>query len=367
MLKSQVILHKFISKANMTKVQRQSGFAWEEIMALLKTVAGIARHISLGVLVAAVTTGTPTMSIAQTYPSRPITLLVPFAAGGAADVTARIVGEAMSQRLGQSVIVENVAGAGGTTGVSRAKNAEKDGYTILLGHMGTHAASVALYPKLAYDPRADFEPLGLATFSPIILFARKDLPVSNLQEFLAYARSRGDKITNGHSGVGSIAHITCALLASVGGLKPTMVPYRGNGPMVNDMLGGNVDYSCDLVVSVAPQVTSGSLKGLAVASPNRSPAVPDVPTATEGGLPEFRADAWTGLFAPKGTPPDILAKLRQALSSSLDDEKVKARLMELGANIPNASERTPEYLANLVSEEILRWKKIITEAGIKLD
>jgi tripartite-type tricarboxylate transporter receptor subunit TctC len=336
-------------------------------MALIKTAAAMVQHLALGTLIAATTISAPTASIAQTYPSRVITLLVPFAAGGAADVTARIVGEAMSKQLHQPVIIENAAGAGGTTGVSRAKNAAKDGYTIVLGHMGTHAASVALYPRLSYDPRTDFEPLGLVTFSPIVLFARKDLPVSNLQDFLADARSRGDEISNGHSGVGSIAHITCALLASVGGLKPTMVPYRGNGPMVNDMLGGNIDYSCDLVVSVAPQVTSGALKGLAVAAPTRSPALPEVPTATEGGLPEFRADAWTGLFAPKGTPPEALAKLRQALSSSLDDEKVKVRLTELGAAIPNASERTPEYLANLVNEEVTRWKKVITEAGIKLD
>jgi tripartite-type tricarboxylate transporter receptor subunit TctC len=336
-------------------------------MAMIKTASAVVRYFALGTLIATALGSASTTSVAQTYPSRAITLLVPFAAGGAADVTARIVGEAMSQRLGQPVIIENVAGAGGTTGVGRAKNAAKDGYTILLGHMGTHAASVALYPRLSYDPRTDFEPLGLVTFSPIVLFARKDLPVSNLQEFLAYARSQGDKIANGHSGVGSIAHITCALLASVGGFKPTMVPYRGNGPMVNDMLGGNVDYSCDLVVSVAPQLTSGTLKGLAVAAPTRSAAVPDVPTATEGGLPEFRADAWTGLFAPKGMPQEALTKLRQALSSSLEDEKVKSRLTELGATVPSVSERTPDYLANLMTDEVTRWKKIITEAGIKLD
>jgi tripartite-type tricarboxylate transporter receptor subunit TctC len=309
----------------------------------------------------------PASSIAQNYPARPITLLVPFAAGGAADVTARIMAEGMGQRLGQSVIVENVAGAGGTTGTARAKNATPDGYTIALGHMGTHAASVALYPKLAYDPRTDFEPIGLVAFSPIVLFARKDLPVTSLQEFLAYARSRGDKLTNGHSGVGSIAHITCALLASVGKFKPTLVPYRGNGPMVNDMLGGNVDYSCDLVVSVAPQISGGTLKGIAVAAPSRSPAIPDVPTATEGGLPEFQADAWSGLFAPKGTPLAILTALRQAMSTTLDDAHTSSRLKDLGAIVPNAQERSPENLATHVRNEVDRWKRVISEAGIILN
>jgi tripartite-type tricarboxylate transporter receptor subunit TctC len=309
----------------------------------------------------------PVSSLAQNYPSRPITLLVPFAAGGAADVTARIMAEGMGQRLGQSVIVENVAGAGGTTGTVRAKNATPDGYTIALGHMGTHAASVALYLKLAYDPRTDFEPIGLVTFSPIVLFARKDLPANSLQEFLAYARSRGDKLTNGHSGVGSIAHITCALLASVGKFKPTLVPYRGNGPMVNDMLGGNVDYSCDLVVSVAPQISTGALKGIAVAAPSRSPAIPDVPTAAEGGLPEFQADAWAGLFAPKGTSSAILAALRKAMSETLDDAHTSSRLRELGAIVPNAEERSPEYLATHIKNEVDRWKKVISEAGVTLN
>lgn len=304
---------------------------------------------------------------AQTYPSRPITLIVPFAAGGAADVNGRIIADSLTQRLGQTVIIENVAGAGGTTGSMRGKNAPPDGYTILLGHMGTHAASVSLYPELGYDPRTDFEPIGLISSSPVMLFARKDLPPNNLGEFLAYARSMGNKITNGHSGVGSNSHITCSLLASLGGFTPTYVPYRGVGPMMNDMLGGNVDFGCDLVIAVSPQIATGSLKGLAIAAPERSPITPNVPTAAEGGLAAFRADAWTGLFAPKGTPPEVLAKLRQAVAASLEDANVKTRLNQLGAEVPKPDERGADYLAKLVKDEVLRWAKVIKDAGIVIE
>jgi tripartite-type tricarboxylate transporter receptor subunit TctC len=306
-------------------------------------------------------------SAAQTYPSRPITLIVPFAAGGAADVNGRIIADALSQRLGQTVVVENVAGAGGTTGSIRGKNAANDGYTILLGHMGTHAASVSLYPKLGYDPRTDFETIGLISSSAVILFTRKDLPVSNLREFLAYARSMGSKITAGHSGLGSNSHIAVSLLASLGGFTPTYIPYRGGGPLMNDMLGGNLDFSCDLVLTVAPQVTNGSIKGLAIAAPERSPISPDVPTSAEGGLPAFLADSWTALFAPKGTPPAVLAKLRQAVATSLDDPNVRSRLNQLGATVPKPEQRGGDYLAKLVKDDVERWGKVIKEAGIVIE
>src|SRR5262249_6837870 len=263
---------------------------------------------------------------AESFPARPITIIVPFAAGGAADVNGRITAEALTQRLGQPVIVENLAGAGGTIGGVKAKNAKNNGYPLLFGHMGTVAAAVSLYPQLGYDPRTDFEPIGLISFSPIVLFSRKDLPVGNLGEFLAYAKAQGDKLSDGHSGVGSISHITCALLASLGGYSPTFVPYRGVGPMINDMLGGNVDFRCDLVPAVSQHIKAGKLKGIAIASAERSSALPDVPTSSEGSLPEFRADAWTGLFAPKGVPADILDKLRSALVESVDNPQTQARL-----------------------------------------
>ncbi|WP_085026362.1 Bug family tripartite tricarboxylate transporter substrate binding protein [Ensifer aridi] len=300
------------------------------------------------------------------YPERVITLIVPFAAGGAADVTGRIMADAIGKRLGQSVIVENVAGAGGTTGIARGASSEGDGYTIVLGHMGTHAAAPALYPQLAYDPSSSFKPLGLVTRSPIIVFARKDLPAKNFAEFLEYARSHPTEYTNGHSGAGSISHITCALLSSVGKFEATLVPYRGNGPMMNDMLGGSVDFSCDLVVSVSSQVKGQAVKGLAVAAKERSKAVPDVPTTVEAGLPDFQADTWTGLFVPATTPDEIAQRLEAAITSSLDDPEVRKRLEDLGAEVPKPDERGGRYLADLVSSERLRWAEVIKSANITI-
>lgn len=320
---------------------------------------------SLALCAAMVTTLSSTAAWAE-YPERVITIVVPFAAGGAADVTGRIVADALSKQLGQTVIVENVAGAGGTTGTARSAAAEGDGYTIALGHMGTHAAAPALYPKLAYNPQTSFKPLGLVTRSPIIVFARKELPANTLGEFLDYARAHPSEYTNGHSGAGSISHITCALFESVGQFKATLVPYRGVGPMMNDMLGGNVDYSCDLVISVSSQIKGGALKGLAVAAKERSKAVPDVPTTAEAGLPDFQADTWTGLFVPASTPDDIAKKLEAAVSASLADMATAKRLEDLGAEVPKPEQRGGAYLGTLVSSEIERWSSVITSAGIKL-
>jgi tripartite-type tricarboxylate transporter receptor subunit TctC len=305
-----------------------------------------------------------TAATAQTFPSRPITLIVPFAPGAAADSTARIVAEGMRQSLGETVVVENMPGAGGTIGTLRAKRANPDGYTIAFGHVGTQAAAVSLYPSLGYDPRTDFEPLGLVATAPILLYARKDLPASNLNEFIAYARSRGSALNAAHNGAGSIPHLSCALLASIGGFKPTYVPYRGTGPVMNDMMGGNVDYSCDILTSVSPQVASGALKGIAVAGPERSSAVPAVGTSVEAGFPAFQVTAWIGFFAPKNTPPEALAKLRAAVSAALDDPRTRARLTELGSAIPSAEQRRPDYLSQLVASEIERWGKVIREQEI---
>lgn len=301
---------------------------------------------------------------ADEFPTRRITMIVPFAAGGAADVTGRILADGMSRQLGEPVIVENVGGAGGTIGVTRAKNAAPDGYTISLGHMGTHAAAPALYPKLGYDPRKDFDYLGLIAKSPIILFARKSLPVKSLQQFIAYAKKEGSNLRDGHSGAGSISHITCTLFDQLVGIKPTMVPYRGVGPVMNDMLGGNVDFGCDLVLALSPQVKAGNIRGLAVAAKERSPVLPNVPTTVEAGLPEFQADAWTALFVPKGTPEPVLAKLRSAMEKSLDNPTIRDRLQKLGASVPPNDERGPQYLKSLVVREVDRWTKIIKAAGI---
>jgi tripartite-type tricarboxylate transporter receptor subunit TctC len=304
---------------------------------------------------------------ADDFPQRPITMVVPFAPGGATDVIGRIVAEGMSKVLDQRVIVENVAGAGGTTGSARVKAAQPDGYTILTGHMGTHASAFSLYAKPKYDPRTDFEPVGIAASAPIVLFARKDFPAGTLAEFSDAVRKGGETVKAGHSGVGSNAHLTCALYAGLIGAKPIQVAYRGNGPLMTDLMAGTIDFSCDQIITIAPQVSSGTVKAYAVAGEARSSVLPDVPTTAEAGLPAYQADAWTALFAPKGTPEPILARLNEAYAKALDDEAVKRRLTELGAVIPPPEKRTRAALADLVARDTDRWAKVIEANGIKLD
>jgi len=301
---------------------------------------------------------------AQNWPERTITMIVPFAPGGATDGIARIVAEGMSRRLGQTVVVENVGGAGGTLGIAKAKNAAADGYTIALGHFGTHAAAVALYRKLPYDPVADFVPIAWVASASIVLSARKDIPAANLKEFIAYARQQGDKITNGHSGVGSTAHVSCAYFASLAGFKPTEVPYKGNGPMVQDLLAGRLDYSCDQLASAAGRIKGGQVKALALAAPRRSPAAPDVPTSIEAGLPGWQANAWSALYAPKNVPAPVVAKLREAAFAAIDDAQVRQRLEAVGAEVPTPEERAPDRFAAFMREEIERWGKVIRDAQI---
>ncbi len=300
---------------------------------------------------------------AQDYPTRPITLIVPFAAGGPTDVISRIVAEHMSRTLGQQIVIENVVGAGGTTGSTRAMRSSPDGYTIMMGHMGTHAASVGLYPKLAYNPQVDFEPIGLVAGTPILILARKDFPPKTLKEFVAYVKSNGDKLNNAHAGVGSVSFTTCLLLNSIVGVKPTQIPYQGTGPSMNALVAGQVDYMCDQIVNAVPQIKGGTIKVYAIATPERNPALPDVPTTKEAGLPEYQASAWNALFAPKGTPQPILEKLNAAMVKALDDEGVRKRLLDLGSDIPNAAGRTRQALANHVKSEIAKWTPIIKAAG----
>src|SRR5512143_3920267 len=290
------------------------------------------------------------------WPERPITMIVPFAAGGPTDVVARIVGDHMSRTLGQQIVIENVAGAGWTTGITRGAQSEPDGYTIMMGHMGTHGAAPAVYPNLKYDPAKDFAPVGLAAGTPIVIVARKNFPAKNLKEFVAQAKASGDKLNEAHAGVGSVSFTTCSLLNSILGTKPARVVYRGTGPALNDLVSGQVDYMCDQIVNLVPQIQAGTIKAYAVALPQRSPALPDVPTTTEAGLPEFQVTAWNAIFAPKGTPKEIVAKLSDALLKALDDEMTKKRLLDLGADLTDRASRTPEGLQKLVEREVARWK-----------
>jgi tripartite-type tricarboxylate transporter receptor subunit TctC len=300
---------------------------------------------------------------AQDYPARPITLIVPFAAGGPTDVIARIAADHMSKTLGQQLVIENAVGAGGTTGSTRAKRANPDGYTIIMGHMGTHAASVALYPNLAYHPSNDFEPIGLVAGTPVLILAKKDFPAKNLKEFVAYVKANGDKMNMAHAGVGSVSFTTCLLLNSILGVKPAAVPFNGTGPALNALVGSQVDYMCDQIVNVVSQVKGGGILAYAIGTPERNPALPDVPTAKEAGLPEFQASAWNALFAPKGTPRAVVDKLTAALDKALDDEPTRKRLLDLGSDIPGKDRRGQQALATLVKNEIDKWTPVIKAAG----
>ena len=313
----------------------------------------------LRLLAAGLALGLATSARAQDYPARAITVIVPFAAGGPTDIVARIVSDHMSKTLGQQLVIENVVGAGGTTGVTRAMRAAPDGYTIVMGHMGTHAAAVALYPNLAYNPASDFVPIGMAAGTPVLILAKKDFPAKDLREFAVHVKQNVASLNMAHAGVGSVSHVTCLLLNSILAVKPTAVPFNGTGPAMNALVGGQVDYMCDQIVNVVPQVNGGTIKAYAIGTPERNPALPNVPTSKEAGLPEFQASAWNALFAPKGTPQPIGDKLSAALDKALSDEATRKRLLELGSDIPEAPRRGPQALAALVKSEIDKWTPVI--------
>ena len=304
---------------------------------------------------------------AQTYPARPIAVVVPFAPGGGTDIAARIVGEHMSRTLGQQLVVQNIAGAGGTVGSARAMRADPDGYTVLMGQMGTHAAAVALYPSLPYKPDVDFEPIGMVAAAPVVIVARKDFPPNDLKEFVAFVKANSDKVNVGHAGVGSTFFTTCLMLDSILGVKPTLVPFNGGAPAMSALVGGQVDYLCGDVLTSAPQLRAGAIKAYAIAAAARDPALPNVPTTAEAGLAEYQASTWFALFAPKGTAAPILQKLTEALDQALDDGGVQKRLGELGNVVPDKASRGQQALRALVKREIARWTPIIRAANVKAE
>ena len=300
---------------------------------------------------------------AQTYPSRPITLIVVFAPGGPTDVLARIVAEHMGRTLGQSLIIENVAGAGGTTGGARGARAEPDGYTLTVGSLGSHGAASALYANIAYDSR-ELEPVGLIAGTPGYVVVRKEFPAKTLAEFITMAKDQPGKITSGHAGVGSTPHLACLYLAHLAGVTFNSVAYRGSGPAMNDLVAGHVDSMCDLAPTVTPQIRAGTIRGLVLAQAQRSPATPDVPTSIEAGLPAFQFTGWNAIFAPKGTPITVVDRLSAALRAALADEGVKRRIEELGSLVPAPDERTPAHLRTVVTQDVERWAQVIRAAGI---
>jgi tripartite-type tricarboxylate transporter receptor subunit TctC len=309
----------------------------------------------------------PGAASAQDFPTRPLTLVVPFLAGGGVDATARIQAQRMGELLGQTIIVENIGAAGGMAGGARVVRAAPDGYTFEIGNVGTHAYNQTLYKKPLYNAVTDFTPIGLATESPRILIVRKDLPVNNLQELIAYIKANQAKMQFGSAGVGSATHLPCVLFNLAIGVEVTHVPYRGEGPAMQDLIGGRTDYLCATIQSGAAQANQGSVKPIAIMGPNRVPIIPNVPTSGEQGLAGVESSAWNAFFLPRGAPDPIVRRLNKAMSDALDDPAMRKRLEDLGLEIVAPERRTPEYLAKFVPQEIERWAKPILAAGISAD
>jgi len=302
---------------------------------------------------------------AQNYPTRPVTMVVPFAAGGPTDVLGRIMAQRMGEILGQNVIVENVGGAGGMTGGKRVADARPDGYTMLLGTVGTQAQGQTLYKKPLYNAVTDFTPVALIADVPIALLVRKDLPATNLKEFVAYAKANQSKMQFGSAGAGSATHLGCVVLNTAMGTNITHVPYKGTGPAMQDLVAGRIDFLCEIVSTAKPQIDGGNVKALAIMTKDRSPVLPNLPTTLEQGL-DVQAYTWNAVFLPKGTPADIVKKLHDAIVAAMDTPAVKDRLQGLGAMIVAPDRRSPEYLASFVKSEIEKWAAPIKASGVSV-
>jgi tripartite-type tricarboxylate transporter receptor subunit TctC len=306
-------------------------------------------------------------ALAADFPDHPLTMVIPFAAGGPTDVLGRVMAQRIGEILGQQVIVENVGGAGGMTGSAKVAQSAPDGYTFVLGTVGTHAQGQTLYRKPLYNAETDFAPVALIAEVPIVLVTRKDLPVDNFKDFVAYAKTNQGKMQYGSAGAGSATHLGCVLLNYVTGVDITHVPYRGTGPAMQDLQGGRVDYLCDIITTAKPQIDSGAVKGLAIFDSKRSPALPNVPTAAEQGTSDLLAYTWNALFLPKGTPDAIVTKLNRATIEAMKTPWVRERLEGLGAEIVPDNEATPQYLGDYVKKEIEKWAAPIKASGVTVD
>ena len=303
----------------------------------------------------------------QDWPIRPVTMVVPFAAGGPTDVLGRIMAERMSQILGQQIVVENVGGAGGMTGSQRVARAQPDGYTFVLGTVGTHAQNQTLYKAPRYHAATDFQPVALIAEVPLILITRKDLPANSLEEFIAYSKANQDKMTYGSAGAGSATHLGCVLLDTAMGTKIQHAPYRGTGPAMQDLQAGRIEFLCEIVTTALPQIQAGAVKAIATLTRERSPVLPDLPTAHERGLASFEAYTWNAFFLPKGTPEPIVTKLHQATLQAMDTPAVRDRLQGLGAMLVASDRRSPDYLARFVESEISKWAEPIRSSGVSVE
>lgn len=303
---------------------------------------------------------------AETYPARTITMIVPFAAGGPTDTVARLIAQSMGGTLKQQIIVENVGGAGGTIGAARVAKAAPDGYTIFLHHIG-HSTAPSLYRKLSYSATDSFEPIGLVTDVPMTIVARGDFPAKDFKEFLAYVKANKSKVTYANAGIGSASHLCGMLFMTAIDTDLTTVPYKGTGPAMNDLLGGQVDFMCDQTTNTTSQIKGGKIKAYAVTTKTRVPSLPNVPTTGEAGLPGFEIAVWHGLYAPKGTPKPIIDMLASALQTALKDNNVRTRFADLGTEPVSADRATPAALNAFLKSEIAKWSPIIKKAGAYAD
>jgi tripartite-type tricarboxylate transporter receptor subunit TctC len=331
---------------------------------MLRRIAILSGLIAIGVTVSAFAAA-PAM--AKDWPAKPLTLVVPFAAGGSTDVLGRIMAARMSEILGEPIVVENVGGAGGTIGAHRVANAAPDGYQVVLGNTGNFAQSQSLFKKPSYNSLTDFAPVVLLAEQPIVLIARKDLPANDLREFIAYSKEHRANMRFGSAGVGSTIHLACALLNTSIGIDVVHVPYRGGGQAMTDLIAGRLDYQCPIVSAAISPIGSRQVKAIAILSRRRSTVLPDLATADEQGLKNFEAHAWNALFLPKGTPPAIVKKLHDAAVAALDTPSVQERLKKIGIEVVEPERRSSAYLQDFLASEIKKWAAPIKATGLTLD
>jgi tripartite-type tricarboxylate transporter receptor subunit TctC len=322
--------------------------------------------MTISAALAAVLAGTGGAS-AQDYPTHPITMVIPFAAGGPTDVLGRVVAARMGEVLKQQVVVENVTGAGGQTGSKRVSDAKPDGYSFVIGTVGTHAQSQTLYKKPLYNSMTDFTPVALIAQVPIVLIARKDLPVKDLKEFVTYAKANQSKMQFGSAGAGSATHLGCVLLNHLIGVNITHVPYRGTGPAMQDLAAGRIDYLCEIITTAKPQIDGGTVKALAIFDSKRSKVLESLPTAEEQGTKNLIAYTWNAAFLPKGTPEPIVKKLNGAILEAMHSPAARDRLSSLGAEVVPDSQATPQHLGQFVKSEIEKWAVPIKASGVSVD
>ena len=304
---------------------------------------------------------------ADAYPSRAITMVIPFSAGGPTDIVGRVMAERMGQILGAQFVVENVVGAGGMTGGARVARAAPDGYQVFVGTVGTHAQNQSLYAKPQYNAVEDFAPVALIAEVPLVLVARNDLPASDLPGFIAYAKTNQKAMNFASSGAGAAVHLGCLMLNIAMGVEVAHVAYRGSAPALNDIVGGRIDYMCEVISTIGEQVKGGNLKAIALLHDHRSPTLPDLKTADEQGLKGFSAYTWNALFLPKGTPDEIVAKLNAAAVAAISDPVTRKRLEDLGYAVARPERATPAYLGQFVRDEIKKWEGPIKASGVRVE